>query len=88
MHYFSIVFSQFNKAWGQFLRVWRKNAIFRKFLRKFSKIFKKIIKKIANKHYFSRFFRKFKKLCVNFFARLDEKDNLLEIFENFLQKIT
>ena len=37
--YFSIVFSQFNEATGQFLRVWTKNAICRKFLRTFSKIF-------------------------------------------------
>ena len=27
MHYFSIVFSQFNEAMGQFLQVWTKNAI-------------------------------------------------------------
>ena len=45
MHYFSIVFSQFNKARGQFLRVWTKNATCRKFLRKFWKNFlKKIVK--------------------------------------------
>ena len=53
--------------------------------------------KIAKMHYFSRFFTKFKKLCVNFFARLDETDKLLETlrkfskifenFKNFLQKI-
>ena len=41
MDYFSLVFSQLNKARGQFLRVWMKSAICRKFLRKFSKIFSK-----------------------------------------------
>ena len=66
MHYFRLVFSQFNQAWGQFLRVWTKNAISRKFLRKFWKIFKSFRKKIAKIHYCSRFFTKFKKLCVNF----------------------
>ena len=35
MHYFRLVFSQFNQAWGQFLRVWTKNAISRKFSKNF-----------------------------------------------------
>ena len=39
VHNFSRVFSQFNKARGQFLRVWAKNSNCRKFLRKFSKVF-------------------------------------------------
>ena len=48
--------------------------------RNFQKIF---LRKLRKTHYFRRFFRKFKKLCVNFFARLDEKDNLLEILRKF-----
>ena len=67
LHYFSIGFSQANKARGQFLSVWTKNAICRKWLSIFSKIFKNFLKKIAKMHYFSRFFRKFKKLCFKFF---------------------
>ena len=47
IHYFRNVFSQFTNAWGQFLRVWTKNAICRKFLRKLSKIFKSYLNKIA-----------------------------------------
>ena len=52
MHYFSLVFSQFKKAWGNFLRVWTKNAICRKFLRKFSKSFKMFLEKIAKNELF------------------------------------
>ena len=47
MHYFTIAFSQFNKAWGQVLGVWTKNIICRKSLRKFSQIFKNFLMKIA-----------------------------------------
>ena len=43
-HYFSIVFSQFNKARGQFLCVWTKNAIYRKFLKNFNSFLKKMCK--------------------------------------------
>ena len=46
MDYFSIIFSQLNKWWGQFLRVRTKNAICRNFLRKFSKIIKSFFKKM------------------------------------------
>ena len=45
MHYLSIVYTQFNRAWVQFLRFWTKKAICRKFLRKFSKVFlRKLLK--------------------------------------------
>ena len=38
IHYFSIGFSQVNNAGRQFLRVWTKKAICKKFMGKFSKI--------------------------------------------------
>ena len=65
MYYFSISFSQVNKAGGQFLRVWTKNASCRNFLRKFWKFPKVCLRKLWKMHYFSRFFTKFKKLCVD-----------------------
>ena len=44
--------------------------------------------------YFRLFFKKFNKKCVNFFARLDEKHDFLEIlrkfsnvFKNFIEKL-
>ena len=43
MDYFRIVFSQFNNARGQFLRVWTENAICRKIKKKFVRKLQKCI---------------------------------------------
>ena len=85
MDYFSIIFSQLNKSWGQFSRVWTKNAICRNFLRNFrklSKVFKIIAKNALSQHNF----QKFNKLCVNFLREWTKNTNCLEILRKF-QKI-
>ena len=83
MHYFRLVFSLFNQAWGQFLRVWTKKAISRKFFTKFSKMFKNFLNKIEKLHYFSSFFTKFKKLCVNFLRVWTKNRIYWKFWENF-----
>ena len=55
MQYVSIVFSQFNNAWGQLLRDWTKNAM-QEIFEKHSKIFKGFLRKLRKKDYFIRFF--------------------------------
>ena len=77
------VFSQFNKACGQVLRLWTKNAIYRKVVRGFSTIFKSFLRILLKRHYVSIFSKQVNKLCVSFFAGLHEKDNLLEISRKF-----
>ena len=82
MPYFSIFFKKFNKPSIQFLRIWTKNAMCRKFVRKFSKIFRRKLRKM---HYFRRFFTKFKKPCVNFCAVWPKRNSwkFWEIFRKF-----
>ena len=60
IHYFSIiiVLSQFNNAWGQFLRVRTKYAICRNFLSKFLKIFESFLKKIAKNALFQHIYQR------------------------------
>ena len=60
MHYYSRVFPQFNKALGQFLRVWTKNTNCLELLRKFWNFLMKILKK----NWFSLFFYFFENLLL------------------------
>ena len=64
MHYFSILFTESNHAWVQFLSVWMKNAFCGKFLRKLSKKFKGFLTKLARNALLSIFFTNVNKSWV------------------------
>ena len=93
IHYFSIGFSKCNNAPRDFLRVWTKSAICRKFMRKFSNISKRFHKKIAKMHYLRRFSQNLRNLAFIFcaFGRIRQASgtsrNFSKIFEKVLKKI-
>ena len=91
MHYFSIVFSQFNMAWVQFFTFGRKTKFAGNLWENFRKFSNVFLPKLLKMDYFSRFFTKFKKPCVNF-LRVWTKNEIVgkfwEIFdENSIEKL-
>ena len=83
MHYFSIVFSQFNEARRQVLWVWTKTAICRKFLKKVSYVSQENCEKCINLADFSQNFRKYALIFGGFGRKRQFIGNFEKIFENF-----
>ena len=81
MHYFSIFFIDFNKAFVQFLRVWIKYTIYLKFWEDFPKF-----RKNYSENCYNLFFQRFNKACVQFLRVWTKKHNIQKIFESFWWK--
>ena len=69
----------FQKIFKKFPKIFKKYSkniqkIFRKISNNLRKLSKSFLRKLRKMHYFIIFLSEFKKLCVNFFAHLEEQD--------------